>query len=188
MNIEEAFRGQRGEDSGYEPFNGIVLTDTFNLNKGKTLFPKEWLPDNNERAERQQQFPIQVIVGNPPWSAGQRSSTDDNPNVEYPELEARVRETYVEYSTATLRNSLYDTYKMAIRWASDRIEKQGIIAFVTNGSWIDGKGVSDDEPQARFLHRTCGCFCSRYLPPIRHLSLLGKRESLGRKMHLGSIA
>ena len=62
---------------------------------------------------------------------------DDNPNVEYPELEARVRDTYVERSTATLRNSLYDTYKMAIRWASDRIDKQGVIAFVTNGSWID---------------------------------------------------
>ena len=138
VNIEEAFRGQRGEDSGYEPFNGIVLTDTFNLNKGKTLFPKEWLPDNNERAERQQQFPIQVIVGNRPWSAGQRSAMDDNPNVEYPVLEERIAETYAEYSTVTNKNSLYDTYKMAIRWASDRIEKQGIIAFVTNGSWIDG--------------------------------------------------
>ena len=140
VNIEEVFRGRHGEDSGYEPFNGIVLTDTFNLNKDEqpTLFPREWLPDNNERAERQQEFPIQVIVGNPPWSAGQRSATDDNPNVEYPELEARVRDTYVERSTATLRNSLYDTYKMAIRWASDRIDKQGVIAFVTNGSWIDG--------------------------------------------------
>ena len=91
VNIEEVFRGRRGEDSNYEPFNGIVLTDTFNLNKAEdpTLFPREWLPDNNERAERQQKLPIQVIVGNPPWSAGQRSSTDDNPNVEYPELEAR---------------------------------------------------------------------------------------------------
>ena len=138
VNIEEAFRGQRGKNSGYEPFNGIVLTDTFNLNKGKTLFPKEWLPDNNERVERQQQFPIQVIVGNPPWSTGQRSATDDNPNVEYPVLEERIAETYAEYSTVTNKNSLYDTYKMAIRWASDRIEKQGIIAFVTNGSWIDG--------------------------------------------------
>ena len=140
VNIEEVFRGRHGEDSGYEPFNGIVLTDTFNLNKAEklTLFPKEWLPDNNERAERQQEFPIQVIIGNPPWSAGQRSSADDNPNVEYPELEARVRDTYVERSTATLRNSLYDTYKMAIRWASDRIDKQGVIAFVTNGSWVDG--------------------------------------------------
>ena len=140
VNIEEVFRGRRGEDSGYEPFNGIVLTDTFNLNKAEdpTLFPKEWLPDNNERAERQQKLPIQVIVGNPPWSAGQRSAADDNPNVDYPELEQRVSDTYVERSTVTLRNSLYDTYKMAIRWASDRIREQGVVAFVTNGSWIDG--------------------------------------------------
>ncbi|MDE0635327.1 MAG: DEAD/DEAH box helicase family protein [Candidatus Poribacteria bacterium] len=140
VNIEETFRGRRGEDSTYEPFNGIVLTDTFNLNKkdDPTLFPKEWLPDNNKRAERQQKLPIQVIVGNPPWSAGQRSASDDNQNVEYLELEKRVRETYAEYSTATLINSLYDTYKMAIRWASDRVGEQGIIAYVTNGSWIDG--------------------------------------------------
>ena len=144
VNIEEVFRGRHGEDSGYEPFKGIVLTDTFNLNKAEdpTLFPREWLPENNERAERQQKLPIQVIVGNPPWSAGQRSSADDNPNVEYPELEARVKDTYVERSTATLRNSLYDTYKMAIRWASDRISEQGVIAFVTNGSWIDGNADS----------------------------------------------
>ena len=138
INIEEAFRGQRGEDRSYEPFNGIVLTDTFNLNKGRTLFPKEWLPDNNARAARQQQLPIQVIVGNPPWSAGQKSAADDNPNVEYLELEGRIAETYVEYSTANNKNSLYDTYKMAIRWASDRIQKHGVVAFVTNGSWIDG--------------------------------------------------
>ena len=132
---------QRGKDTGYEPFNGIVLTDTFNLNKKgekPTLFPKEWLPDNNARAERQQKLPIQVIVGNPPWSAGQKSSEDDNPNVEYPALEQRIAETYVEFSTVTNKNSLYDTYKMAIRWASDRIKEQGVIAIVTNGSWIDG--------------------------------------------------
>ena len=140
VNIEEVFRGRHGEDSGYEPFNGIVLTDTFNLNKAEklTLFPKEWLPDNNERAERQQKLPIQVIVGNPPWSAGQQSATDDNPNVEYPELEDRISKTYAEHSTATNKRYLYDTYKMAIRWASDRIQGQGVIAFVTNGSWIDG--------------------------------------------------
>ena len=140
VNIEEAFRGQRGEDNGYEPFEGIVLTDTFNLNKEgeqQELDLQEWLPDNNERAERQQELPIQVIIGNPPWSAGQRSASDNNPNVEYPELENRVRNTYVARSTARNRNSLYDTYKMAIRWASDRFD-EGIIAFVTNGSWIDG--------------------------------------------------
>ena len=139
INIEEAYRGEREEDSDYEPFNGIVLTDTFNLNKegNPTLFPKEWLPDNNERAERQQKLPIQVIVGNPPWSAGQKSVTDDSPNVDYPTLEQRIAETYAEYSTVTNKRHLYDTYKMAIRWASDRIKEQGLIAFVTNGSWID---------------------------------------------------
>ena len=140
VNIEEAYRGERGEASGYEPFNGIVLTDTFNLNKKgekPTLFPKEWLPDNNARAEHQQDLPIQVIVGNPPYSAKQRSATDDNPNVDYPALEQRIAETYAEHSTVTNKSSLYDTYKMAIRWASDRIEKQGVVAFVTNGSWVD---------------------------------------------------
>ena len=141
VNIEEAYRGERGEDSGYESFNGIVLTDTFNLNKkgeNPTLFPKEWLPDNNARAERQQKLPIQVIVGNPPWSAGQKSVTDDSPNVDYPALEGRIAETYATRSTTTLKRHLYDTYKMAIRWASDRIGGQGVIAFVTNGSWVDG--------------------------------------------------
>ena len=144
VNIEEVFRGRRGEDSGYEPFTGIVLTDTFNLNKAEdlTLFPREWLPENNERAERQQKLPIQVIVGNPPWSVGQRSATDDNPNVEYPELEKRVSETYAERAKTTLKSTLYDTYKMAIRWASDRVKEQGVIAFVTNGSWIDGNADS----------------------------------------------
>ena len=135
VNIEETFRGRRGADSGYEPFKGIVLTDTFNLNKNgeaPTLFPKEWLPDNNERAERQQELPIEVIVGNPPWSVGQKTVVD------HPELEERVRETYAARAKAKLKITLYDTYKMAIRWASDRIKEQGVIAFVTNGSWIDG--------------------------------------------------
>jgi len=138
IHIEEAFRGRIGDDGAHEPFGGIVLTDTFNLHTERAGFPKDWLPDNSERAERQQKLPIQVIVGNPPWSVGQRSSADDNPNVDYPELEQRVAATYAARSTATLKNSLYDTYKMAIRWASDRIGEQGVIAFVTNGSWIDG--------------------------------------------------
>ena len=143
VNIEEAYRGKHGVDSGYEPFNGIVLTDTFNLNKqiedkDPLLFDLGLLPANNARVERQQDLPIQVIVGNPPWSAGQKNAADDNPNVEYPELEQRVEETYAEHSTVTNKRHLYDTYKLAIRWASDRIEGEGIIAFVTNGAWIDG--------------------------------------------------
>ena len=118
-----------------------MLTDTFNLNKEKedgTLFGRTWMPDNNARAERQQKLPIQVIVGNPPWSAGQQNATDDNPNVDYPALEERIENTYAARSTTTLKRHLYDTYKLAIRWASDRIDEQGIVAFVTNGAWIDG--------------------------------------------------
>ncbi len=137
IHIEEAYHGRR-EGSAYEPFDGIVLTDTFNLHTDRTGFPKVWLPDNSARVERQQKAPIQVVVGNPPWSAGQRSSADDNPNVEYPEMEGRIAGTYAARSKATLKNSLYDSYKMAIRWASDRIGDRGVVAFVTNGSWIDG--------------------------------------------------
>ena len=138
IHIEEAFHGRRGAGSAYEPFGGIVLTDTFNLHTDRVGFPKDWLPVNSARAKRQKKLPIQVVVGNPPWSAGQKSAADDNPTVDYPELEKRVAETYAARSVATLKNSLYDTYKMAIRWTSDRIGKQGIVAFVTNGSWIDG--------------------------------------------------
>ena len=137
VHIEEAFHGRLGPESDYEPFEGVALTDTFNLQPDRRL-PGVWLPDNSARVERQQKSPIQVIIGNPPWSAGQRSSADENPNVDYPELERRVAETYATRSKATLKNSLYDYYKMAIRWASDRIGEQGVVAFVTNGSWIDG--------------------------------------------------
>ena len=174
VNIEEAYRGEHEEGSDYEPFNGIVLTDTFNLNKEgePTLFPKEWLPDNNIRAERQQKLPIQVIVGNPPWSAGQKSVADDNPNVEYPALEQRIKETYADYSMATNKRHLYDTYKMAIRWASDRIKEQGIIAFVTNGSWIDGN--ADSGIRACLVEE----FSSIYV-----LHLRGNQRTQGERSH-----
>ncbi len=135
VNIEEAYRGRRGEEASYEPFGGIVLTDTFNLNSPQ---PGIFLSENTERAKRQEEARIEVIVGNPPWSAGQRSSADENPNVVYPELRKRISVTYAARSSATNKNSLYDTYKMAIRWASDRIGKQGVVAFVTNGSWVTG--------------------------------------------------
>ena len=139
VNIEETFRGRCGDDKGYEPFKRIILTDTFNMNKLEpTLFPKDHLQKNNELAEHQQKLPIHIIVGNPPWSAWQKSSADDNPNVEYPELEKRVRDTYAARTTATLKNSLYDTYKMAIRWATDRLQEHGIVAFITPATWIDG--------------------------------------------------
>ena len=136
INIEETFHGRRGMDSAYVPFEGIALTDTFNLGADEGQFP-ESLPVNSRRVQRQQDRDITVIVGNPPYSAGQQNAAADNPNVSYPQLEERIRGTYAARSTVTNKRQLYDSYKMALRWASDRIGEQGVIAFVTNGSFID---------------------------------------------------
>ena len=136
INIEAAFNGRQGMGE-YTPFEGIVFTDTFNLTEGRGQFPATF-PVNSERAGRQQQRDITVIVGNPPYSAGQRSASDDNPNVSYPQLAQRLRETFVARSTAANKRQMYDSYKLAIRWASDRIGAAGVLAFVTNGSFIDG--------------------------------------------------
>lgn len=140
VNIEEAFRLRREEDYNYEPFDGIILADTFNLNKKRepSLFEELWMNRNNKRAEHQQQIGMKVIISTPPWSAGQRDASDNNQNVVYPELRERISETYVAHSTMRNKNNLYNTYKHAIRWASDRIEEEGIIAYVTPASWIDG--------------------------------------------------
>ncbi len=137
INIEETYHGRLGMDAAYQPFAGIVFTDTFNLGAGQGHFA-EMLPVNSARVQCQQERDITVIVGNPPYSAGQRSAMDENPNVSYPGLEQRVRDTYAVHSPVTNKVSLYDSYKMALRWASDRMGEEGVIAFVTNGSFIDG--------------------------------------------------
>src|SRR5699024_1403685 len=94
--------------------------------------------NNNQRIERQKAAPINVVIGNPPYSAGQKSANDNNANVKYPTLDKRIAETYAAKSTATNKNSLYDSYLRAFRWATDRIGNQGIVAFVSNGGWLDG--------------------------------------------------
>ncbi|MCZ0939117.1 MAG: DEAD/DEAH box helicase family protein [Caldilineaceae bacterium] len=137
INIEETYHGRRGMQIEYAPFDGIVFTDTFTLGEDEGQFA-ETFPVNSERVERQKSRDITVIVGNPPYSAGQKSAADDNPNVFYPHLAGRVEESYVARSPAVSKKSLYDSYKLAVRWASDRIKIQGVIAFVTNGSFIDG--------------------------------------------------
>ena len=137
INIEETYHGRRGMETEYAPFDGIVFTDTFTLGEDEGQFP-ETFPINSERVKQQRGQDITVIVGNPPYSAGQKSAADDNPNVFYPHLAGRVEETYVAQSKAVNKNSLYDSYKLAVRWASDRIEDKGIISFVTNASFIDG--------------------------------------------------
>ncbi|MDE0240040.1 MAG: DEAD/DEAH box helicase family protein [bacterium] len=135
VNIETAFQG--ATHGSYQPFDGICLTDTFALTEHQEQF-QALFADNSERRTRQRALDIRVIVGNPPWSAKQQSSSDANPNASYPRLERRIADTYAMRSRATNKNSLYDTYKLAIRWASDRIGECGVVAFVTNGSWIDG--------------------------------------------------
>jgi len=139
INIESTYHDLiRGD---YEPFNGIVLTDTFQMFEGKGTLNELMFPENNQRVKKQRNNDIRVIISNPPYSAGQTNENDSNKNLKYPQLDDRIRETYAKYSTATLKNSLYDSYIRAIRWASDRIKDKGIICYVSNGSFIDNNAM-----------------------------------------------
>lgn len=137
INIEAAFHDIVGID--YQPFEGIVFTDTFQLAEGSPqLDGMDVLEGNSERAKKQRKQPITVVIGNPPYSVGQESQNDDNQNVKYETLDGRIQQTYAALSTATNKNSLYDSYIRAIRWASDRITDEGVVAFVSNGGYIEG--------------------------------------------------
>lgn len=142
INIESTYHEQTGS---YRSFDGMVLTDTFAMTErdGDRDWEREqrWLTENSARARHQREQDIQVVVGNPPYSAWQESGSEAHANLPYPDLDARIRETYAARSSAQLLNSLYDSYIRAIRWASDRIGEQGIVAFVTNGSFIDGNAA-----------------------------------------------
>ena len=142
INIEAAYHGLTAEhegDSGeYEPFDGIVLTDTFHLTEDSSFEDHEAFPANSDRAQAQRNLGISVIIGNPPYSVGQTSGNDNNANLKYPHLDATIAATYAAKSTATNKNSLYDSYIRAFRWTSDRIKDQGVIGFVSNGGFIDG--------------------------------------------------
>jgi predicted helicase len=139
INIEEAYHELCGK--AYQPFDGIVLTDTFQIYEKRDLVDETVLPENHARVEKQKQQPIEVIIGNPPYSAGQNSANDNNQNLAYPSLDDRITKTYAAFSKSTNKNSLYDSYIRAIRWASDRIQDKGIVAFVSNGSFIDGNAM-----------------------------------------------
>lgn len=135
INIEETFHGLYGGD--YVPFEGIVLTDTFESTETKESFMDELFDENNERLKRQQEEPIFVIMGNPPYSEGQSSANDNNQNIRYPKLEERIDKTYSRKSSSSLKKSNYNSYIKAIRWASDRLGDKGIIGFVTANGYID---------------------------------------------------
>ena len=134
INIEATYHELAGGD--YVPFEGILLTDTFQMYEKDDLVDA-LLVDNSARRKRQKKLELRVIVGNPPYSIGQKSENDNNDNGEYPALDARIRDTYVARSDATLSKGLYDSYIRAIRWASDRIGDAGVIGFVTNGSFLE---------------------------------------------------
>jgi predicted helicase len=134
-------QGESSEDMPYAPFDGIVLTDTFQLYEQDKDMIADLLPDNSERRTAQKERDIRVIVGNPPYSAGQRSVNDNAGNISYPNLDQRISDTFADRSDAVNKNSLYNSYIRAIRWASDRIENEGIVAFVSNSGFIDGNSM-----------------------------------------------
>lgn len=138
VNIEVAYHGVMKQEE-YDPFKGICLTDTFRMDGNKANDGQ--LPlnfgDNGKRVKDLCEQDIRVIIGNPPYSAGQKSANDNNQNEDYPYLDGRIAETYAARSKVTLKKGLYDSYIRAFRWASDRITDDGIISFITNGLYID---------------------------------------------------
>ncbi|NTE00046.1 DEAD/DEAH box helicase family protein [Agrobacterium tumefaciens] len=156
INIESVFHDLTPDPNDgigkevYHPFDGICLTDTFQLGEE----PEEELNQsydklnnvflqNSERVENQKKTPVRIIIGNPPYSIGQKSANDNAQNQSYPKLDKRIADTYAKLSNAGLNKSLYDAYIKAFRWSTDRLDPKhgGIIAFVSNGAWLDGNST-----------------------------------------------
>ena len=137
INIEATYHDLAEKAAGhpvpYKPFDGIVLTDTFQLGE-KQMKIDTIFPENAKRAKKQRELPIRVVVGNPPYNVSK--------GVSYPELENRIRETYAGGTAVVNKNALYDSYIKAFRWASDRMGDEGIVAFITNGGWLDAAAMS----------------------------------------------
>ena len=141
INIENVYHSIMADEE-YKSFDGICLTDTFQLGEEaseENMFSEQF-PTNSKRVIAQKKKPITVIISNPPYSVGQKSANDNAQNQSYPTLNRRLADTYVAATDSTNKNSLYDSYIKAFRWASDRINPKegGIVGFVTNGAWIDG--------------------------------------------------
>ena len=135
MNIEHAFFEAMGI---YDSFGGNCFANTFELVEADAPYFPNFTEENAERVQKQKETPMFVVIGNPPYNVGQVNENDNNKNRKYEAMDARVAETYTKDSKATLRNKLSDPYVKAIRWASDRIGDEGIVAFVTNNSFLDG--------------------------------------------------
>lgn len=145
INIENVYHDLAGADAEYRSFDGICLTDTFQLGEkasAENLYSEQF-PTNSKRVIEQKKQPITVIISNPPYSIGQKSANDNAQNQKYPTLEKRIEATYVAASQANLNKSAYDSYIKAFRWATDRLPQKegGVIGFVTNGAWLDANGL-----------------------------------------------
>ena len=144
VNIETVFHSLHPSDK-YINYDNICLTDTFELYERGQRTIDELFKENTEQIERQCKAPIQVIIGNPPYSAKQGSMNDNNQNLKYDKLDKRIAETYVNTSMSANRNAVYDSYIRAFRWASDRLFRNpngGMIGFITNGSWLEGNSTN----------------------------------------------
>lgn len=134
INIEQVFHDVMPDQ--YRPFNGIVLTDTFESSEKEDPFEDVLFNENDTRLKEQQKQPIFVITSNPPYSVGQQNQNDNRQNEHYPILEKKIEQTYVKYSKSGLSKGLYDSYVKAFRWASNRIKNKGVIGFITNNGFL----------------------------------------------------
>ena len=156
LKIEEAKHTRDVEASGsnsYEPFNGIVLTDTFLTPPEQSSF-NDYMDENIQSRLRQDQIPMTIIFGNPPWSSGQKSAGDDNPNIEYEAIGDRIDATYgTKHREVTGKsrggNASGNLYVKALRWATDRIlpskergDHPSVIGFVHPNSLTDGTSLA----------------------------------------------
>ena len=135
LNIEQEYFERA---KAYKPFERIVFADTFDMLDPVQRQIEGFAPKNMERIEEQKKADMFVVIGNPPYNVGQVNENDNNKNRKYELIDQRVRDTYAADSKATLKIALYDPYVKAIRWASDRINDEGVIAFVTNNSFLEG--------------------------------------------------
>ena len=149
INIENTFH-DAAQIEDYLLFEKICLTDTFKMNEVDdeediTILRgiADPLNQNSARVKEQRKNRIDVIVGNPPYSVGQRSANDNAQNQYYAKLEQRIAETYVAGTKATNKNALYDSYIKAFWWTSDSINDNdgGIIGFVSNTGWLDSSAM-----------------------------------------------
>lgn len=141
INIEETYNSIMGTTK-YKPFEGIVLTDTFESTEIEDTLDDEFFGDNDERLNKQKKLPITVIIGNPPYAKIKSTANDFSNTRYYPILDEKIKKTYAKESEATLKNALQDSYIRSLRWASDRIRDKGVIGFITNNGYIDSPSLN----------------------------------------------